>query len=423
MKKIILAIITVMILAMFSNMLIAYDGTSKESTLSTNEIPQYITLNDGSIITKHNTQSMTIANNFLVNSSTDMQDVGDIRETKEWGYVNPGFDVITSEKELEIINEEYVCIKENTLREIVASANEVTISKTSNPTCIHYPKKLVAKGTGDNTEYTNLVTISQIADNSVRVDYPFENYDPTIVNYTGNCSNAGGCNVTAAAYSVYMIYGAIQTFKAIASDNHDLDWCDGGSTSSCSAIYSDTWRMSSNISATCTIIPQSDYLYMNCSNAYAEQHFYFYDTYIKTEITAFNAPYRYYWYTTPPAGNATAYTTTGLLPAGVRWTDSDSSNGIVGMATNTSVATSYYNTTYILAIAWNESIETDFAYGAGVNSSGIALFRNSNVPANVWMTSYIKFIPRNESGTNMTRKYTSALNAFKNNCRLLQIQR
>jgi hypothetical protein len=59
-------------------------------------------------------------------------------------------------------------------------------------------------------------------------------------------------------------------------------------------------------------------------------------------------------------------------------------------------------------------MKASFSYGAGVDNSGIALFRGSNVPANVWVTSYIKFIPRNESGANMTSKYTSALNAFKN---------
>lgn len=414
MKKMLLVIMSIMLLIISVDMSLAETDASIAEGDTLISIPQNIVLSDGSTITKNTAKSMDINNNFHIESSADMIDVGDIRETKEWGYANPGFDIITSVKELEILSEEYVCMKDSTVKTVVASAGLITVSDVSNPYCVYYPKKLIVKGEDDDSGYTNLVNISQPDKYTVRVDYPFENYDPTIVNYSGNCSNAGGCTVNAATYSVDITYGSIRNLKAIVSDRPNLDWCIGDTTASCSSIYAGGWMMDPATAATCAISQYTDYLYMNCSNVYVEQHFYFYNTYIKTELTAFNTSYRYYWFTTLMAGNASVYTDSGILAPGARWTDSDGPNGVAGVAVNTTVADNSSNTTYILAISWNQSIETDFDYGAGVDNSGIAPFRGSNAPANVWTTAYIKFISRNESQASMTGKYTSALNAFKN---------
>jgi hypothetical protein len=372
-----------------------------------------ITLNDGTKLVQYSSKNLKVGD-FEVTSSVDMHDIGDIVETKEWGYDLPGFDVISSGKDLEIINDEYVCLSENTKREIVASANGVIIEKVSNPTCIYYPKQVSITGSDDLTN-ANLVTLRQLNEKTIRVDYPFNNYDPEYVNYTGNCSSAGGCTIYAEKYTADITYGAIQNLKATGSDNPNLDWCQGGSTSSCSAIYASSWRMDANITATCTPVNYSDYVYMNCSNSEAEQHFFFYKTYIKTEITAKNNAYRYYWYTTIPAKNGTAYNDTAPLAPSVRWGDSVSPNGIMGIAANTSVASSEYNTSYILAVVWNESIKTACDYAAGSDTSGLALFRGDEVPANTWMTTYIKFLQRNESQSNSVMKYTDVLKAFKAN--------
>lgn len=383
-----------------------------------------ITLNDGAKLVQYDNKSLSIGYTnyeFKVNSSTELYEIGDIRETKEWGYEKPGFDIITSEKELEIIDENYICVKETTEIKTLARVNSnLKITTKSNPNCIYYPKNLIFEGKEeDNQKIIDLIKITQLNENSVKVEYPFDNYDPTLVNYSGTDLYT----ITSGTYELEMMNGTIRSLHCTESDDIDTNWCSGGysGTSPCGGMYGASpisgWIMDRNIYANCTISQEADFVSLNCTNSNARNYWTFYNSYWVQKATSPTRTWRNYYYMSLPAKNGTIYLDTGILPPAARWADSDSPNKVIGIGINTTVAPWNFNSSWMIAIKHNDT-QSDFDYGAGVDQTGIVFFRtttseNSEIPANNWVEFTGRCLPRNESESDYVMKYTDVLTAFR----------
>ena len=149
-----------------------------------------IDLDEGSSFVKsEDNKSLVIEkeNKFIFNitSSTPFYYVGDVRETREWGYKATGWNTITiiSQKELIIYGRDYVCIEETYDEE--------------NHYCLYFPPQLknitvTDKDIGKHTYDINIRNITKTRKNSARVDFVGD-YDPTFtsINFYKGFGNDG----------------------------------------------------------------------------------------------------------------------------------------------------------------------------------------------------------------------------------------
>lgn len=383
--------------------------TNKTQEITT-QIEESIILNDGSKFVKSidnkslsikelDEQKINFENVFNIVSSTPMHYLGDIKETKEWAYEKEGYEIISNEKGLEIIDEDYVCEK-GTTKITLSETDGMSITANQNPKCIYYPKQLVEnknKKLEEDLDNINIRTITKIDKNNVKVEFE-DDYDPTYATYTGNCS--GTCYITGGTYNATLQEGVlIDLGFGEGTVNTSRDWSDrlGG-------VYSSSWKIDTSVSATeCEIFPFQDRINIFCNQSLASNNWTFYPTYVQLKSVYSGGSYRVYNYAriNDDYNQTWNGSTNRTGDPYVAW---DSSTGTYGLSSLTDPN--------IFVMIWNESVKTHFEFGT--TSWGVmCIGRNDEITSGVPLETQYKQMRRNESAAGNAR-YVDIMRALKN---------
>ncbi len=380
------------------------DNTSNELVVEELGEPETVVVEDGSTLKKIDNKTLeidTIDSHFEIVSTSNRFDVGDISQTKEWGYHEAGHDIVTSDKELEILNGRYICVKENT--EETTLGEGITLSYKSNPSCIYYPPKL--QGNFDEEgNFENLVQVTQQDANTIRVDYPFDKYDPGLVNYTGGCNTTA--TITTPYYTADLDEGVIISFIYSALDNFDFS---AGGSNNLGQVWETAMQQTTGINSNCAILNSNNSeVKLKIYTANASANWTFYSTYIKRQSTSHTGSFRDYFYTFHGGTNSSGFNSSVKLAQVSSFSNVADSRGVFGFNFTQSL------TPYILVIAWDETKATGFGYQAGGGTvTSLSVARGDEVTVNSSLTSYLKVLAINTSASGDNR-VISVLNAFNN---------
>jgi hypothetical protein len=229
------------------------------------------------------------------------------------------------------------------------------------------------------------------------------------ISYSGNCNST--CNVNASRYDVTLSEGIISHYYSSLQPGFDWsEYCSGASGSCMGELNggATSWLLTGAIDSSCVVSPGTGYLRVYCSNANAENDWYFYDTYIKLQSKVYGDDWRIYSYNSNKQDSTAVFYNgvTNYSPT-VTWQSGTSSSGIAGYSF-TGV------TSNIFAWAWDQGKTTNFDYkeDTAYDWIGMAVGRSSTIASNNQLVSYFKIIPRNDYESGVS-KYNTALNAFK----------
>lgn len=347
------------------------------------------------IITKESKESL-----FTITSSSELHFVGNTSEALEWAYEEAGVELIQGEKELELIDEDYICEKDLTKTQTIAESGGMKVIAYSNPRCIYYPKQYLGNKVNDDDQDVNIRTIKQIDEMTFRIDFG-DDYDPTYLNYSGNCNST--CYITAGIYNSTLQEGIVSALNyGEGKVNTSKDWADGFGQ-----LYSNAWIMNLTTTDTeCklpTIFP--DRININCNRSGGNNNWTFYLTYLHLKTVYSGGNYRTYSHFSPSTGYNQSWNGS-INRTAAPYADWDSSTG--------SFAVSSPLDPYMLVITWNRTVQTDFDFGTA-GWGVMAIGRNSEITSGIPIEVLYRVYRRNESTTNTTLMYTDIIQAFKNN--------
>lgn len=341
------------------------------------------------------------AGEFSVTSSTPSYQI----KSNAWGYEKAGEDVVASSKELEVVDNDYIC-EQGTRKKTLLWIGGVQVYAHENDKCIHYKKQLVPSKSNVEQNPTELRQISKLSNTSFKVSYE-DDYDPEYVNYTGSCDST--CYIETSAYNATLQEGVITSFVYFALD--EFQWADDGNDIGSIYSTSSSWVMNRGISTTnCTVSENLNNVQIHCTAPKAQNKWTFYEEYIKLESYA-NENYRVYTYvSTPDNGDDNGYIWNGSTKDQALAFNGGHGNSEIGVS---GISHADATTPYMYVHVWDETIVTNFDYGNSTdNWAGVAIGRQTAISPSNWLTQYIRIIERNDSASGDER-YIDALIAFK----------
>ncbi|MFH0870066.1 MAG: LamG-like jellyroll fold domain-containing protein [archaeon] len=386
-------------------------------------------LSDGSKIKITDTKKLNIESKggaFSITSSVDRHQIGDISKTKEWAYEKAGYEIITSDKKLEIVDNNLVCL-EGTKQIIIKETKDIKVAINSNPHCIYYPPQIINI---DEDNLKVLRTITRIDDNTVKIDFG-DNYDPVYTAYRGSYNNSYYWLVWTPYYNITLGNGILTRFYGRSTDKPNLDWTMepyGGGNGFGSIYANGSWKMDIGVGNTiCNYYDvyggwDGGFKFV-CTNENATNEWNFYSTYINLKSTA-KFPHRHYFYMDQMNFSSFAMNENGFLTSQSMWYDSNTNYGVAAFGYNQSSPQtgSSWNSSYFMALSWelfdytNDSrLSTrDFDYETGTNytNGGISIGRGGEVPANQTISINIKLIKRDLNQSTVKDQYLVPLMTF-----------
>jgi hypothetical protein len=329
-------------------------------------------------------------------------------DNSSWGYENAGKDIVSSDKELEIIDGNYICL-EGTLTNTLHDNGRIRVSAHSNPHCLYYKPQL-SPAKGDEVS-VDLRKIGRLDDKSFSVSYE-EDYDPGLVNLSSNCNST--CTISTAYYTATLTEGAINEFYSAYYPGYQWAGSGTGTASSLGQLYCGVWAITpGNTSTNCVVQSTDDYIIADCQNTLGRNKWTFYPTYVLLNSTC-NSAYRSYFYTW---ANSTVQPhsdiwngTANLTDAGWDYADTASTTGTMGFSYSPGVGLP----DGILVVTWDQNVKTDFDYRNIDPATYIvgAIARNDEISSGTWLAQYIKVLQPDSSATGAAR-YTTVMSGFK----------
>ncbi len=354
---------------------------------------------------------------YNITSTTPMIHVGDIIETKEWEYHEKGIDIIKGNEPLTWVDTYIACPVSKVERYLISNSNGVQSYGNKCPDGIKYPRNMIAnpdKKDVDDPDFIDGIIRTQEDEYTLKVNRTMDYYDPTAVNYTGDCSST--CEIIARTYNATLTEGVItHTFWEV--DGYSLDWVEQqetGSSNHIGDLRSSVALIDGVIDVSAVEKNETDFVNIYISNGAAHNNWSFYGTYIQLESiddSDFSVIHTISGDTVITKMDIYNGTTNYNPTANPYQTDGASTLGVAGYDDT--------DTDFFYAVAFDEAVETDFDYRTHNTNSYVKIVHGrgggtSEISANNKFKLFIKVFPKNLSAAG-NEQVNSYLRAFKGN--------